>query len=153
MHIRNICAALTLVALPLAISTPAAFADKDPVYTGIFSDTAVDGHDPVAYFTEGKPVKGSKDFSTEYQGAEFRFASQANLDAFLADPEKYAPQYGGYCAWAAAQNKTAPGKSEYWAIVDDKLYLNFSKKVQDDWNEDRSGFITKADENWPDLLK
>lgn len=153
MHIRNICAALTLVALPLAISTPAAFADKDPVYTGIFSDTAVDGHDPVAYFTEGKPVKGSKDFSTEYQGAEFRFASQANLDAFLADPEKYAPQYGGYCAWAAAQNKTAPGKAEYWAIVDDKLYLNFSKKVQDDWNEDRSGFITKADENWPDLLK
>ncbi len=153
MQIRTICAALTLVALPLTISTPAAFADKDPVYTGIFSNTAVDGHDPVAYFTEGKPIKGSKDFSTDYQGAEFRFASQANLDAFLADPEKYAPQYGGYCAWAAAQNKTAPGKAEYWAIVDDKLYLNFSKKVQEDWNEDREGFITKADENWPDLLK
>lgn len=154
MHIRTTCAALALATLALPVSlTPAAFAEKAPVYTGLFSNLAIDGHDPVAYFTEGKPVKGSKDFSTEYQGAEFRFASQANLDAFLADPQKYAPQYGGYCAWAAAQNKTAPGKAEYWAIVDDKLYLNFSKKVQDDWNEDREGFITKADENWPDLLK
>lgn len=152
MSVRTLCLALATLALPVSL-TPAAFAEKAPVYTGLFNNTAIDGHDPVAYFIEGKPVKGSKDFSTEYQGAEFRFASQANLDAFLADPEKYAPQYGGYCAWAAAQNKTAPGKAEYWAIVDDKLYLNFSKKVQDDWNEDREGFITKADENWPDLLK
>lgn len=153
MPLRKTILAIALIAAPVSLSAPDAFAAKDPVYTGTFSNTAIDGHDPVAYFTEGEPVKGSKEFTTEYHGAEFRFASQANLDTFLSDPERYAPQYGGYCAWAAAQNKTAPGKAQFWAIEDGKLYLNFSKKVQDDWNEDRDGFITKADENWPDLLK
>ena len=79
-----------------AILTPAAFADAAPIYTGLFSNTAVQGHDVVAYFTEGRPVEGSRAFTTEYQGAEFRFVSQQNLDTFLAEPEAYAPQYGGY---------------------------------------------------------
>ena len=153
MSVRNTFLALALIASPITLAAPAAYAAKDPVYTGLFGNTAIDGHDPVAYFTDGKPVKGSKEFTTEYQGAEFRFSSQENLDTFLSDPEKYAPQYGGYCAWAAAQNKTAPGKPDFWALENGKLYLNFSKQVQEDWNEDRSGFITKADQNWPDLLK
>ena len=123
----------------------------DPVFN--IDGKAIRGSDPVAYFTEEKPVKGSPGHTYACQGATWQFASVENRQKFIGDPAKYAPAYGGYCAWAAAQNKTAPGKAEYWAIVDDKLYLNFSKKVQDDWNEDRSGFITKADENWPDLLK
>ena len=146
---------LTAASLALAIgltAAPAAFAGKDPVYTGLFGDVAVQGHDPVAYFTDGKPVEGKKEFSTEYNGAEFRFVSQENLDTFLADPQAYAPLYGGYCAWAVSQGYTAKGSADYWAIVDGKLYLNYDKKVQDNWNTDRSGFISSADENWPTVL-
>ena len=90
-----------------AILTPAAFADAAPIYTGLFSNTAVQGHDVVAYFTEGRPVEGSRAFTTEYQGAEFRFVSQQNLDTFLAEPEAYAPQYGG-CSGPARQRRCAP---------------------------------------------
>lgn len=140
------------MALLMGAASPAAFADKAPVYTGLFSNLAVQGHDPVAYFTDQKPVEGKKAFSTEYQGAEFRFASQENLDLFLADPETYAPQYGGYCAWAVAQGYTAKGSAENWSIVDGKLYLNYNDKVQSDWDKDRPGFIASANANWPDLL-
>ena len=135
-----------------AILTPAAFAAADPIYTGLFSNTAVQGHDVVAYFTEGRPVEGSRAFTTEYQGAEFRFVSQQNLDTFLAEPEAYAPQYGGYCAWAVAQGQHAKGDARYWAIVDGKLYLNFNEDIQSDWNADRENFITQADDNWPNVL-
>lgn len=152
MSIRSILAATLIAAAPLSL-TPAAFADKAPVYTGLFNNLAVEGHDPVAYFTDGEPVKGKADFTTTYNGAEFRFASQDNLDTFLAEPAKYAPQYGGYCAWAVSQGYTAKGDADHWAIVDGKLYLNYNKKVQDTWNEDRAGFITSADENWPTVLK
>ncbi|HIG22738.1 YHS domain-containing (seleno)protein, partial [Henriciella sp.] len=124
-----------------------------PVYTGTFSNTAVEGHDPVAYFTEGRPVKGSRDFTTKYQGAEFRFASRENLDTFLADPEKYAPQFGGYCAWAVSEGYTAKGDADYWAIVDGKLYLNYNKNVQNLWEQDRAMHIDRANTNWPEVLK
>lgn len=153
MTLRSILIAAALVTAPAVIAAPAAHADKAPVYTGTFSNLAVQGHDPVAYFTEGKPVKGSRDFSTEYQGAEFRFASQDNLDTFLADPAKYAPQYGGYCAWAVSQGYTAKGDADHWRIVDGKLYLNYNAKVQRDWEADIPGFIEAADTNWPDVLK
>lgn len=149
MSLRFALTAAALICAPVITTTPA-FAGS-PVYTGTFSNTAVQGYDPVAYFTEGKPIKGDKNFSTSYHGADFRFSSQENLDTFLADPGTYAPQYGGYCAWAAAQGKKAPGKADYWAIVDGKLYLNYSEKVQKDWNKDRTGFITKADSRWVSL--
>ncbi|WOR16131.1 YHS domain-containing (seleno)protein [Hyphomonas sp. FCG-A18] len=152
MKLRTLLVATALTITPVVIATPAAFADKDPVYTGRFSNTAVEGHDAVAYFTQGKPVKGSKDFSTEYQGAEFRFASAENLETFKADPAKYAPQYGGYCAWAVSQGMTAKGDANHWAIVDGKLYLNYNKKIQNTWNEDRASFIVKADAEWPNVL-
>lgn len=125
---------------------------KDPVYTPRFSNTAVDGHDVVAYFEEGAPIKGDKEFTTEYKGAEWRFSSQANLDAFTADPEAYAPQYGGYCAWAASQGYTARGNPDNWTIYEGKLYLNYNDKVQADWLQNIPGFIELADANWPDIL-
>lgn len=151
--LRSILAALALgAAAPVLLAGPA-HADKKPVYTGAFSNTAVQGHDPVAYFTEGKPVKGSKDFTADYQGAEFRFASQDNLDTFLADPAKYAPQYGGYCAWAVSEGYTAKGDANHWAVVDGKLYLNYDKKIQERWEQDRSAHIDKANSNWPEVLK
>ena len=146
---RPLLAALALSGATMALP---AHAEKAPVYTGAFSKVAVEGYDAVAYFTEGKPVKGDKDFATQYNGAEFRFSSQANLDAFTADPEKYAPQYGGYCAWAVSQGYTAKGDAEHWRIVDGKLYLNYNAKVQRDWEADIPGFIQSANANWPNVL-
>jgi len=140
---------LALVGLP--ISKPAVA--KDPVYTGIFSSLAVSGYDPVAYFTEGKPVEGRSDFEYEWNGATWRFVDQNNLDTFKANPEVYAPQFGGYCAWAVAQGSTASSDPDAWRIVDGKLYLNYSKSVQEKWLQDISGNIAKADKNWPAVLK
>jgi YHS domain-containing protein len=134
-------------------AAPAAFAEKPPVYTDFLSDVAVGGYDPVAYFKDGKPVKGDKQFSTKYMGAEFGFATKANLDAFLKQSTPYAPQYGGYCAWMAAQGYAAKGDPKHWKIVSGKLYLNYDGNVQKKWEADIPGFITKADTNWPQILK
>lgn len=126
----------------------------DAIYTGFFSNKAVGGFDPVAYFTEGKPIEGKKNFHIQYQGADWYFSSRQNLDLFQNDPEKYAPQYGGFCAWAvAAKHSRAPGNPQYWKIVNDKLYLNYDKSVQEKWLGDIPGFIKEADEYWPRLLK
>ena len=152
MTLKTLIAAATLTLIPAIAVAPAAHAEKAPVYTGLFNNLAVEGHDPVAYFTEGRPVKGERAYSTDYNGATFRFASQANLDTFLADPVKYAPQYGGYCAWAVSQGYTAKGDADHWKIVDGKLYLNYNKSVQETWEEDIPGFITLADGNWPTVL-
>ncbi|WP_205967428.1 YHS domain-containing (seleno)protein [Aquisalinus luteolus] len=124
----------------------------DPIYTGLFSSTAVGGYDPVAYFTQGEPVQGSKEYTTDHEGAEWRFSSAENRDLFIANPSAYAPQYGGYCAWAVAEGKLAKGDPSYWTIVDGKLYLNYDRKVQETWETDIPGFIMKADANWPDIL-
>ena len=125
----------------------------EPVYTGTFSSTAVSGYDTVAYFTLGKPVEGKREFATTWKGAEWRFASAANLEAFKANPEKYAPQYGGYCAWAVSQGKDASADPEQWSIIDGKLYLNYNADIQKKWSADKANFIKAADKNWPDLLK
>ena len=112
---------------------------------------AIKGADPVAYFTEGRPAKGTAAHSTAWKGATWRFASAANRAAFEADPDRYAPQYGGYCAWAVSQGYTAPIDPEAWKIVGGKLYLNYSKGVQQRWSRDIPGLVAKADGNWPDL--
>jgi YHS domain-containing protein len=143
-----------LVALLLAGAAPAtALAAKSSVYTGFLSSLAVNGYDPVAYFTEKRPVKGSAKYELKHKGATWRFASQKNLDAFKADPDKYAPRYGGYCAWAVSQGYTAKGDPNYWKIVDGKLYLNYDASVQSRWEKDIPGFISKADKNWPAVIK
>ncbi|SDG09061.1 YHS domain-containing (seleno)protein [Thalassobaculum litoreum] len=128
-------------------------AGQDPVYTEFLSDTAVDGYDPVAYFTDGKPVEGSDKYETEYNGATWRFTSAEHRDAFIAEPAKYAPQYGGYCAWAVSQGYTAKGDPQHWRIVDGKLYLNYNADVQKKWTADIPGHITAADGNWPKVLE
>lgn len=130
---------------------PAARAEK-PVNT-TFTGVAIRGYDPVAYFTTGKPAEGSDEFTFSWNGAEWRFASQAHLDLFKAAPEKYAPQYGGYCSWAVSQGYTANIDPQAWRIVEGKLYLNYSPKVQAKWEQDIPGLIAKANQNWPELLK
>ena len=124
----------------------------DPVSTGFFSNKAIKGYDTVAYFTQNKPVEGSSDYQTEYLGAQWLFSSQENLDLFLAEPEKYAPQYGGYCAWAVSQNKTASIRPDLFTIVDGKLYLNYNDKINDRWLKDQTKLIEQADQHWPELV-
>lgn len=124
----------------------------DPIYTSFFSNKAVGGYDAVAYFTDAKPVEGSDKYSFDYLGATWLFASAEHRDLFMANPAKYAPQYGGYCAWAAAQGKSASGDPEFWKIVDGKLYLNYDAAVQKKWEADIAGFIKAADVNWPKVL-
>jgi YHS domain-containing protein len=109
------------------------------------------GYDVVAYFTQGEAVKGSPSFEHEWNGATWRFASAAHRDAFKRDPEAYAPQFGGFCAWAVSRNYTADVDPEAFAIVDGKLYLNYSKLVQLRWGMDRKGNIAKGHENWPKI--
>ncbi|KIT15625.1 YHS domain-containing (seleno)protein [Jannaschia aquimarina] len=111
---------------------------------------AIRGTDPVAYFNDGAPMTGSAEYSHDWAGATWHFASAENRDAFAADPLAYAPQYGGFCAWAvAAKSELFSTQPENWAIVDGKLYLNFNDSVQETWDTDRAGFIEAADEAWP----
>lgn len=133
------------------IAIPAALA-ADPVNTTFFGNLALDGYDPVAYFSDGRAVKGSKKFTTKWNGANWRFSNQEHLDAFVAEPERFAPQYGGYCAWAVSQGDTADVDPEIFKIVDDKLYLNYNEEIQTRWEQDIPGFIAKADEQWPKIL-
>jgi hypothetical protein len=142
--------ALALIGIGLPLAN--AVAKDAPVYTGSFSNVAVGGHDPVAYFAEGKPVKGDKTFSLDHAGAQWRFASAQNRVRFAAAPERYAPQYGGYCAWAVSQGYTASGDPQFWKVVNDKLYLNYDADVQKKWEKDIPGFIVKANQNWPTVL-
>jgi YHS domain-containing protein len=115
------------------------------------SGLALKGYDPVAYFSENKPVKGRTEFTAQHEGATYRFASAANRDAFAAAPAKYSPQYGGYCAFGAAGGYKAPIEPEAWTVVDGKLYLNYSQSVRRQWSADIPGYLRKADANWPQL--
>lgn len=126
---------------------------EEAIYTGYFNNKAVSGYDVVSYFTEKKPVEGDSQYTIEYQGADWYFSSQKNLTLFKNNPEKYAPQYGGYCAWAMARGKTAPGNAPFWTIYKDKLYLNYDQKVLDTWRANKDSFIQQADLNWSKLDK
>jgi YHS domain-containing protein len=145
-------AVICLLALLIVGPTLSAHARSPEIYTGIVASTAVGGYDPVAYFTDRKPVEGKKDITFTWKGATWRFATEANRDAFKAKPEAYAPQFGGYCAWAVSQNYTAKGDPKIWKIVDGRLYLNYDARMQRNWEKDIPGHIVKADKNWPAVL-
>lgn len=113
---------------------------------------AIKGADPVAYFEQGGFVQGDSEFSYEWEGATWHFSSAENRDLFASNPEQYAPEYGGYCAWAVSQGSTAPIDPTAWRIVDGRLYLNFNDQVQSRWEQDIPGNIAKADQNWPGVL-
>jgi YHS domain-containing protein len=124
-----------------------------PVWTGILgTEAAVGGYDSVSYFN-GTPVMGSDAFTTRYKGATFKFANAQNLAAFKADPARYAPQYGGHCAWAAGNNYRFASDPKVWKIVDGKLYLNYNLSVQGKWEKDIPGLIAKGNANWVTLGK
>lgn len=126
-----------------------ALANRPGVY--VEDGVAIDGTDAVAYFTEGKPVPGTTEHALDWQGARWLFSSADNRAKFAADPTAFAPEYGGYCAYAVSRGYVAPTVPEAWTIVDGKLYLNFSLSVRDRWSKDIPGNIAAADANWPQL--
>lgn len=115
------------------------------------NDIAISGYDTVSYFTKGMPTKGSNDYTAAYNGAIYQFSSADNRDLFKADPHKYAPQYGGFCAMGVALNKKLDTDPTAWHIRGDKLYLNYNKAVQKKWNTDIPGYIETAQVNWIDI--
>jgi len=147
-HILILAAILTVGSA--SISAPS-FAAEPAVYTSWRNNIGAGGYDVVSFFS-GVPAEGNAEFIAEYMGAEWQFATQANLDLFQTNPEAFAPQYGGYCAWALAKGKLAKGRPEYWSVEDGKLYLNFNKKIKKRWDADKANFIIQGDANWPNVL-
>ena len=144
--------AVALFAGTAAVAAPPVNTIKPGLFGGR-GDTAILGYDPVAYFTDGKPVKGQDAFAFEWMGAKWKFASQSHLDSFKAEPEKYAPQYGGYCAYGVAQDNLVSIEPDKFKVLDGKLYLNYDADVQSKWLKDPAGFIKTADAKFQSLLK
>ncbi len=139
------------VAAPVAgLLTRPALAAKPSVYAT--NGIAITGYDPVAYFTESAPVKGDPAHASDWEGATLLFASAGNKAMFDAEPEKFAPRYGGYCAYAVSQGATAPTDPEAWTVWQDRLYLNYSLDVRSLWQQDIPGYVGLADANWPGVL-
>ena len=148
-----------LMATAAVLFSTAAWAAEPAINTlknslfGGRTDTAINGYDPVAYFTVGKPVKGQDGFATDWMGAKWKFSSQANLDLFKSNPEKYAPQYGGYCAYGIAKDSLVKVEPDLFTVRDGKLYLNYDADVQSKWAKDPAGYIKEADAKFQALLK
>lgn len=143
---------LFAASLVLMMTAPGSFG-KDPVeaVNKTRAGVAVKGYDVVAYHTESKPVKGVPEFTHSWMGATWQFASAANRDRFAQSPATYAPQFGGYCAWAVGHNYTANIDPEAWTVAGGKLYLNYSKDVQKQWMKDQGKWIAEGEKNWPGL--
>jgi len=137
--------------LAFALLFPA-FALAQKAEINVQSGAAIRGYDPVAYHRELQPIKGSEEFTANWKGAVWRFSSARNRDLFKAEPEKYAPQYGGYCAYGVAGGYAVGIDPHAWSVVDGKLYLNYSPSVQASWKQDVPGFLRKANANWPSVL-
>lgn len=159
---KHILRLVIIASIALAsLSTIGTASAAEPINTleknGLFgykaSGIAIRGYDTVAYFTQGAPAMGLESLSTDWEGATWRFSTQEHLELFEADPVKYAPQYGGYCAYGVAQDGLVKIEPENWSIVDDKLYLNYNNKFQRLWEKDIAGFISEADSKFEALLK
>ena len=142
---RQTLAAVSGLVMPLIAAPRLAWASVIYVEDAV----AIDGSDPVAYFDNAGPMAGDPSITTTWNGATWWFASTANRDAFVADPERWAPQYGGYCAYAMSRGYVAATVPEAWTIDNDRLYLNYSLNVRSRWDRDRAQNIALGDENWP----
>lgn len=148
---NKVKALLSGVALSVALATSALAAgvEINASSTGL----AMQGYDPVAYFTDGAPTKGSYKITSIYNDATYRFASEEHKAAFEKNPEAYVPAYGGYCAFGTAMGFKFDGDPNHWKIVDNTLYLNLSEDIQERWEGDIPGFIQNADANWTDIAE
>ena len=146
---RSLLGAALVSPAVVLLSRPAVAAAPQTFQSG---GIAINGTDPVAYFTMEKPVPGSADFTHEWNGATWQFSSADNRDAFAADPEKFAPKFGGYCAYAASLGYRANTVPEAWTIYEGALYLNASLRARELWLNDVPGNIAKGEANWPAIL-
>ena len=138
--------------ISLALLVRANALAADPIETGTFNNKAIYGYDTVAYFTQNKAVKGDKKISTQWRGADWFFSSAEHKAMFVADPEKYAPQYGGYCAYAMSDGRLVGIDEDAFTILDGKLYLNYSMSVMNEWRTNTDLFIKEADAEYPKLV-
>jgi len=134
---------VAIMVLVASMASASAFAED---YS--YSTPGISGYDPVAYFTDGKPVRGSGYHTTVVDGVTYAFATAEHQKMFEANPQKYLPAYGGYCAYGVAVGKKFVADPEVWKIVEGKLYLNLDKGIQQKWQKDIPGFIKKGDSNW-----
>jgi len=144
----TLVAVLSLAGIALADQTP----DHKVLVLKTRDGLAIQGYDPVAYFTDNKPTKGNPKFQSEYEGAKYFFVSAEHKMLFDGKPASYAPAYGGYCGYAASIDRLSPVSPEWFQIVDGKLILQHNKKAFDLFNKDLKGNIIKGDENWPGLV-
>jgi len=135
-----------------ALTAPAAFAGSDPIYTSWRNNNAVGGYDVTTFF-DGVPLKGKAEHFVIYKDARWKFATQTNRDKFIETPDAFVPAYGGYCAWAVANDKLAKGNPKYWTVEDGRLYLNFNRRIKARWEKDKAGFIRQANGIWPEILE
>jgi len=149
MRSNILCAFFAATALA---QSPALAAAPAPAVSATADGLAVGGYDPVAYHRDGKPAPGSRHYQLSYMGAVWRFASAESLKAFLDHPDAYAPQFGGYCAWAVSQHYLAPGDPLQWKIVNGKLYLNANARAKQLWEADQADAIVRGHANWPAVL-
>jgi hypothetical protein len=149
---RIVCIALACV---VACGTPAARSAETEVVPAIDATqgVALEGYDAVAYFVDHRPIRGSDAYTRTWNGVVWKFASAEHRDLFAADPTHYAPQYGGYCAYAVANRTTAHGSPKQWAVVHDRLFLNNNAVAKQLWDQDRPGNIHAGDQNWPQIPK
>jgi hypothetical protein len=140
-----------LTTLMVLVAGVAAAGDRKRVFAP--GGVAINGYDPVAYFVEGRPVQGRKDLSVKWLGVMWRFASEANRQAFEMDPRAYAPQYGGYCAYGLSHGAIVSTVPEAWRIHEGKLYLSSSAEALREWAADIAGNVRRADANWPGALQ
>jgi YHS domain-containing protein len=142
----------TFALIAVAAMLSPAWAAEPEIYTGLVDGVGAGGYDVVSYFS-GTPVEGKAEFASEWKGAKWYFSSAENMKMFSEAPEKFAPQYGGYCAYAVAKGSTASADPQAWTVHDGKLYLNYSKSIRSTWEKDIPGHVMKADANWPKVLE
>lgn len=142
---------LTLLIAASALSFSTEAADFKVNTEGFFNTYAIHGYDTVAYFTEGKAVEGNKDITVVWQDEEWLFSSTENATLFQKNPDAYAPQYGGYCAYALSNNELVDIDPDAFSIVDGKLYLNYSHRIAKRWKKNLETYIKQANQHWPAL--
>ncbi|WP_237217127.1 YHS domain-containing (seleno)protein [Ruegeria lacuscaerulensis] len=138
-------------AICAAMIAPAAFAQELPVFYKT-DGAAMAGYDVVSYFGDGAPVRGLPEYSVVWKGAEWHFATAENQAAFEMNPRAYAPQFGGYCAYAMAQGELVSTDPALWRVIDGRLYLTHSREIERMWIQDTAGYIEMAEAHWPVVL-
>ncbi len=145
---KAVTRALLSILLAAVVTLPSIAGGPEKMVAVGPDNVAIKGYDTVAYFTEGQAMKGQSKFAASWNGVEWYFANAGHRDLFAANPERYAPQFGGFCANGLSKGKQVAANPEIWTVVDGKLYIKFSEKAREQWSKDRAEKIKKAEENW-----